>query len=456
MYKIGLLLICLVLQSKISYAEETNFYSYKLVDLKTSKVIAEHNPEKLMTPASTQKLITAYAALQELGDNYRFETKFSTQGKVVNKTLHGNLYITFDGNPDFSQKDLASIPGKLKEKGITKIKGNIIIDDSRFDDKYYADGWNIEDKNFAFSAPVSAIVIDQNAFTLKLKEKGSTFQLTEYSPYPKIINHVKLIQKKDPQCELELTSNDGNIYNLYGCSLKGSSPEILKIAIQNPKLWVQHLVKFYLKRDHIAFQEIKFDKTPSSAKLLFSFKSRPLNEMLKTFLQDSNNLIGEVLLKTLAARKNKVGSFKVGTKILYDFIAQQLKNKELEIQLKDGSGLSRKNLISADIFISLLKKINQEPQAIKETLLNALPSSSCNGTLKARFTDSLIINQGSILAKTGYMENTSCLVGFINDKQGKPRYAIAVMINNTLMKYKDLKTAEEKLVEQLISNNRLS
>ncbi|WP_039456449.1 D-alanyl-D-alanine carboxypeptidase/D-alanyl-D-alanine endopeptidase [Candidatus Jidaibacter acanthamoebae] len=456
MYKISLLLIFLVLQSKILYAEESNFYSYKLVDLKTSKVIAEHNSGKLMTPASTQKLITAYAALKELGNNYRFETKFSTQGKVVNKTLHGNLYITFDGNPDLSQKDLASLSIKLKEKGITKIKGNIIIDDSRFDDKYYADGWNIEDKNFAFSAPVSAIVIDQNFFTLKLKEKGSAFQLTEYSPYPKIANHVKLISEKSPQCELELTSNDSNIYMLHGCSLKGSSPDILKIAIQSPKLWAQNLIKFYLNRGNIAFQDIKFNKTPSSSKVLFSFKSRPLNEILKTFLQDSNNLIGEVLLKTIATKKCKVGSFKAGTKILYDFVAHQLKNEELEIQLKDGSGLSRKNLISADIFISLLEKIHYEPREIKETLLAALPSSSSNGTLKTRFIDSLIISRGSLIAKTGYMENTSCLVGFINDKQGKSRYALVVMINNTLMKYKDLKTAEEKLIEQLISNNRLS
>ncbi len=457
MDKLFLLISLILFSVSQAKAEENNFYSYKIIDLNTSQTLAEHNAEKLMIPASTQKLITAYAALKELGDDYRFETKISANGKVINGTLHGNLYITFDGNPDFSLKELASIPVKLKALGIRNIKGDVIVDHSKFDDKYYPDGWLIEDKNFAFSAPISAIVIDQNSLIVKLTEKNGIIQLTEYGVFPQISNDIKIVSNKSSACNgLELDSNSDNIYRLYGCHTQGEPLPTLRIAIQNPKLWVHQLTEFYLAKNRVSFRKIEFGKTPIKSHTLFRFQSRPLKELLKTFLQDSNNLIGEVILKTMAAKKYGVGGFKEGVTIVENFLREQLKDDNLTIQIKDGSGLSRKNLVSANIFISLLRKIHHEPSIIKETLITAFPKSSINGTLTNRFTNTLVFSKGSIIAKTGYMENVSALVGYIANNSECGPLAFVVMINNTLMNFKEIKKAEERLVEHLfLSCNKL-
>ncbi|QVK23009.1 D-alanyl-D-alanine carboxypeptidase [Shewanella dokdonensis] len=68
-------------------------------DTHSGEVLVSHNPDVLMLPASTQKLLTAVTAWQVLGEDFRFHTRLYTTGKTENGILNGDLYLQFDGDP---------------------------------------------------------------------------------------------------------------------------------------------------------------------------------------------------------------------------------------------------------------------------------------------------------------------------------------------------------------------
>ena len=112
--------------------------------------IYEYQGNQGLSTASTQKIFTAAAALETLGKNYQFTTTSSYSGSISGGNLAGNLYISSNGDPtlgswryegykpeNFKQKLLQA----LQEKNISKISGDLIIDDSDFDFQSTPGGW---------------------------------------------------------------------------------------------------------------------------------------------------------------------------------------------------------------------------------------------------------------------------------------------------------------------------
>jgi D-alanyl-D-alanine carboxypeptidase/D-alanyl-D-alanine-endopeptidase (penicillin-binding protein 4) len=451
--RLALKLMVLITFANLAYAEEF-WTAYKLISLKDNKVVDELNADKLMLPASSLKLFTAYAALKILKPDYKFETKVFTLGKVKDHILHGNLYIKFDGNPDFTSVDIERIAIKLNEKGIKQIQGNIIIDDTLFDGNLYPDGWLEYDKRFAFAAPISAIMVDKNSFNVKLKQKDNKLIIISDNPYSVIESNIHFINKGSKEkCSLELSAHGDNNYILYGCYRLGEKLPMLKIAIQNPKLNLQKLIEGKFRQHKMGFNGIVFANVAKDARYTFGVNSRPIKELIKEVLKDSDNIVSEVLFRTLAAKAKGKGTLEDAIKTLEIFVKEE-STEGIKLQLKDGSGLSRKNLVSVNAFTSVLQSILQEKKELKNTLFEALPRSADSGTLENRFINNEKILKKRIAAKTGSMQNTTALVGYIMDENDIPEYAFALIINNALRDYKSLKgIEEEKFIEILNKTN---
>ncbi|WP_304985633.1 D-alanyl-D-alanine carboxypeptidase/D-alanyl-D-alanine endopeptidase [Coxiella-like endosymbiont] len=120
----------------------------------------------LYTPASTQKLFTAVAALYYLGDDYQFVTALLTSGTVKGNILQGDLILKFSGDPELTTEDLNQLIEKLQELGIRRINGRFLIDNADYNDVPYPPGWMWDDLSYGYTAPVNAIIIDRNKLLL--------------------------------------------------------------------------------------------------------------------------------------------------------------------------------------------------------------------------------------------------------------------------------------------------
>lgn len=406
-----------VLNENIDISQRLNI-AIAVNELHSGKEIYSSNPYQFMIPASTTKLLTAYAALDFLGPDFIYKTSISFDKKKINSggTLNGDLHIKFEGDPSFTLKDFANLWDKLKLYNINLIKGNVIIDDLVFDQSYQADGWPWDDAKFCFGAPTSAVVINKNCFYLNLsasKKIGNISNLTGFS-VAKLNNQV--ISKDNRGCTPELKAYADNKYDLTGC-LDIKSPKILlKIAYQNPRRMLIDLIK----KKNIVEGKIIFQSIPKKYRPIIEHKSASLSELVKYMVKNSENIYADNFLKTIGAKYyNLQGSFSNGTKAVLEIIKNQA------IKIFDGSGGSTYNLIAPDHFIKLLNMAYKNHK-IWPYFYDALPISGKDGTLKER----LLNLQGVVRAKTGGIRSVSNLVGFI-EKENKEPLIFAIMINGS-------------------------
>src|SRR5699024_9944839 len=121
----------------------------------TGELLYSRDGDKRLRPASNMKLLTASTALEILGPNYQFETEVLTDEARLGVVMHGNLYLKGKGDPTLMKEDLDAFAKDLKDKGIQRIEGNIIGDDSWYDDVRLSQDLNWSDEPFYTGAQVS-------------------------------------------------------------------------------------------------------------------------------------------------------------------------------------------------------------------------------------------------------------------------------------------------------------
>ena len=139
----------------------------QIVLLNSGEVVYEHNPELALNPASNTKLITSAAALVKLTPQYRFQTRVYRKAKVSKGTLQGDLYLQGRGDPLLSYEVLLSLAQDVYTSGIRKITGDIVGDDSYFDDEREFSGWH--DFSRSYSGKISALSLHKNSVRLLIK-----------------------------------------------------------------------------------------------------------------------------------------------------------------------------------------------------------------------------------------------------------------------------------------------
>src|SRR5215472_17841231 len=155
-----------------------------IVDAKTGETLYQQNADRYFLPASNMKLFTTALALAKLGPDYHFHTTLETRGSTANGVLAGDLALVGRGDPNLSnrkfpyvlkeefdgppEKVLAELADALVAKGIKKIDGDVVGDDSYFPRDRYPNGWEIDDMVWEYGAAISAIVVDDNTVQLTL------------------------------------------------------------------------------------------------------------------------------------------------------------------------------------------------------------------------------------------------------------------------------------------------
>lgn len=414
----------------------------QFTDITNNTVLFEENPNTLLIPASNQKILSLFSALHLLNTNESLETIVASNDKINNNQVD-NLYIKFSADPDLTTAQLNEMIKQVKQLGLNKVKQTVYIDDHEFDNEHFGLGWLIDQTKFCFSAPVSPIIIDHNCFTATVTVVDGKIHVVNNNPLIKIKNEAVLTDKMD-NCDLELQPYFNNNYLLHGCATIDLFPLKLSIALQDPKRYAKLAISHLLQTNHISFDKVEFGKTPDKTIHLASHLSKPIHDLLVDMMRDSDNLIADLLFKKTAyAYTEKSGTWKNGATILESLLARELNTPKETFVVFDGSGMSRKNLISPNIFNKLLINAYSDSK-ISSQFVSYFP----NYDFKLIPANNLNLVD-KVIAKTGTLENISALTGYIYLKDQRI-IAFSVIVNNASNSIKDIRTFLENYIAQVI------
>lgn len=411
--------------------------------LQSDETLASVNAGRLLTPASTMKLVTLAAAADRLGWDYTYETRVLATGVVANGTLSGDLILVGSGDPSLDDWDGAatalfrSWADRLRQLGIETIDGRIIGDDDAFGDQGAGAGWAWDDMASSYSAVASALQFNQNAAQLRIfagAAAGMPALITLTPPYADVsMRALVMTQKQD--APLSLTIEPGvrtHAIDVGGVVPLGSDVVARNVAVTNPTLYFARAVREGLQSAGIVVRGPAVDvddleKRPSmeSAISVMTHRSPTLASLADTMMKFSQNLYAETLLRTVAMARSGVGTAAEGRMIVREVLSGWDVDPA-EVLIADGSGLSRYNLVTARALVALLSHVYAD-ERLRDSFVASLPVAGRTGTLAQRLKGTRA--EGAVQAKTGSFSNARAMAGFARTADGEP-VAFAVIANN--------------------------
>ncbi|EOW2078324.1 serine-type D-Ala-D-Ala carboxypeptidase [Vibrio mimicus] len=437
-------------------------YALMVEDTVSKQTTLELNTHLYYPPASTQKILTALAAKLELGDEFRFRTDLVRSGQ--------DWAIEFSGDPTLTTAHLTALLKELKSQAGGKINGDLWLDNSIFSGYERAVGWPWDILGVCYSAPASAINLDGNCIQASIyTEKQGKTRVYVPEQYPVHVQSQAISVSKSEQesllCDLELTTNSENYYKLDGCLAVRDKPLPLKFAVQDTGLYAQRIVYRLLAQLNIELKgEVKVGKANfKQVQKIAYHQSEPLPVLLKTMLQESDNLIADTLTKTLGHHFYlQPGSFSNGTQAIKQIFYSRTGISLEDTQLADGSGLSRNNRMRPQVMIDTLRYLYQHDATLG--LIALLPSAGESGTLQYRRSMRAPQISGQIKAKSGSLYGTYNMAGFVVDENSHPTTLFVQFVTDYFPPKPNPEVAvespiiqfETQLYQQLIELNRLA
>lgn len=419
------------------------------INLKTGLQIIKYNSNRACMPASNQKLLTAAAGLQLLGGDFTWKTDISQHGTT--------LHITFDGDPLLTRAQLTSAIAAVKDK-LTGQISQIAIDDTRIQGDPLGIAWQWDDIGAGFSAPVGAATIDKNVVKVTVTPPASVTNPPRFDVADGIlsiranttISEAGQTYTAAPEAAGRLTITRNPLrpeVEITGALVAGGKPVTSMVAVDNPTDAAFRIVSSILRESSIPTDpNVQYVRRPRGAAdiLLTTIASKPLSQTLPDFLKPSDNLYGELLLRTIGRLDAGAATPAAGIKRLQAWMASN-GIPTSGVQPADGSGLSMWNTTTAEATVALLKTM-----AANKDFRDALPVGGIDGTLKARFP--ALDHKGKVQAKTGTLSVASCLSGYAVTAKGE------TIVFSILMNHFDRKAgsavarrAQDDIVRYLLS-----
>lgn len=409
----------------------------------------EHQSGQAFNPASTMKLVTTYAALAMLGPEYRWTTRFHTTGTMKNGVLQGDLIMQGGGDPHLVIEDLHALMADLRAKGLTTIRGDLVIDDSRFAvgpsygetfDGDASQAYNVRPWAALTNFKASRLVVDPKAKRLVLDPPLADVQL-RYG--------VKVLKGRCRSGATRVSVSDGATpagratVAVSGTQVKACGPMQFYAAMLDHQQFVHGIFKAawkdmggqFLGRTRIEPGAAKRGKP------LYAWQSSlDLGEVVHQINKYSNNVMTRMLLLEMAAARGQGALVpEVAAQWLHGWYrAQGMPMRSLVME--NGSGLSRQARISAGDMVVLLARAAQSPQA--EWFEQSLPVVGIDGTMKTRLRLDPVAGQAQI--KTGTLQEVRAIAGYVTAASGR-RYALSLMINGKYSAARALHAQDELL-----------
>jgi len=447
-------------------------WGIQLTSLDSNRVIYALNEQKLFTPGSTTKLLTMGTAMGVLGADHRFTTRVYRTGPVRAGVLEGDLVLVASGDPNLSGRlnsdgtlafenedhsydadpNTRAVPGdpllalkqlatKVKQAGITRVSGSVIVDASMFQEG---------ERELGTGVVISPIIVNDNLVDVTIgpgsTERGAaTLQVSPATAYVRFVNKVVTAaagtRPRIRWSSDSLAPDGSRVVVASGVFPKGTAPILYSYAVAQPSRYAEVTFAEALKTAGVTAKPRPYATKPAIARLRSSYvpanvvaeyQSAPLGEEVRVTLKVSQNLHASAWPYILGALKAK-DSATTG----FDVEREFLTSLGLDLSgAQQGDGAGGDAHFSPSFMVSYLAAMAKRPDY--STFQRALPILGRDGTLWDIQTESPAA--GHVFAKTGtfatddplnrrLLVTGKGLAGYMTTASGE-RMAFALYVNN--------------------------
>ncbi len=430
-----------------------------------------HEAAKLFMPASNQKILTTAVAFAQLGPGYRFRTTFATRAELRDGSLVGDLIVIGRGDPTVSTSmrtdaliPLRAVADSLAARGIRRISGRIVEGGDVFPGPNIGATWEWDDLDAAYGAGVDQLMLNEGFARIVTRggaDAGAPAVVvtTPSSIYPPVRNEAltaaapmvdgsaRVDSATRPRIRVVRDTVTGGV--LVAGSIAAGDSSVATISLRDPAF--AYLTAL---REAFVAQGIPVDggigaRLADSAlagiDTLLVVESPPLTEILPVLSKPSQNQIAEILFRTLGLERTGVGSPDSGRRV----VERQLLAWGAAADgfvVRDGSGLSRHNLVSPETIIRVLDAM------WRDTLFAAyeasFPVAGVDGTLERRMRGTPA--EGNVKAKTGTLTGARSLSGYVRTRDGE-LVMFSMLANNFTTSVNEVTRVQDVLASALAS-----
>ena len=395
------------------------------------------NPQTLMVPASIAKLVSVATAADAVGWEYRFTTTLRSTGSIDGGMLHGDLLVVGGGDPAIggrSGDDFSMWIDALKSAGIHRVDGRVVGIDDLFEEPRPGFAWSWDDLGYSTGAVFGALNLAENRLSVTVTPgavAGAPTSLAynvDAQDLPITNRSVTGPVDSAPLVWPEIRPGE-NVLTIAGSVPIGGMSTSLLVSAGNPTLWFARILRRRLIASGIDVTGPAADgddiSIPSAdtAAILYTYRSHPLSDIVQPLLKNSINLYGEAV-----HRLNAAGPLPHTNDQALDGTKQRLMSWGISadgFQIVDGSGLSRRDVLSPETLLTVLVKM-YDPAAASPWM-RALPVAGVDGTLAGRMKGTP--GENNVHAKTGTMSNVRSLAGYVTTRDGEA-LAFTSIVNN--------------------------
>ena len=462
-------------------AVRTAYWGIQIVDLGSGKTLYELNPDHFFIPASNTKLFTTAMALARLGSDFTFQTRVLADGPPdAEGRIHGPLRLVGGGDPNLSARAIPyrmgpvtgnpltaieDLADQVASRGVKRVDGGVVGDDTWYLWQPYATGWSIEDPQSDDGPPVSALTLHDNAFTLTIRpgaREGDIAGLFLNPPleFYQLDNRIRTVAAGGER-RIRFSRVPGSREaRLWGSIPLRDRGQDLVLGIEDPAQYAAKALRQALEErgiavDGTAIAQHQFpnealdltraaEATSVSGVELARRVSAPLLEDLRVIDKVSQNLHAELALRAVGRARRNMGSFEAGLEEMKTFLAEAGIETEA-YTIHDGSGLARLNLVTPATVVKLLRYMYASPA--RDNWISLLPVGGQDGTLSTRFGDGPA--SGRVHAKTGSLSHVSALSGYVQRVNGD-WIAFSILVNNYNSRTADVRGVMDRICNLIL------
>jgi len=404
-------------------------------DVARSRPLFTHQPDRPYNPASVMKLVTTFAALELLGPDYRWKTFAYLDGPFDAGVLSGNLVLKGGGDPKITIERWQAFMAALRDRGLAAIEGDLVLDRSHFapmpHDASAFDGEPLKPYNVG----PDALLVNFKAVKFGFAP-GAAAETTLATVEP-ALRAVAVGAPPRPgggECGDWRTTLGATFTDLgtrAEAAFAGRYPASCGerewwVSLLDHPTYVHGMFETYFRAAGGRFAgRWKDGAAPAGAIPFATMESAPLWDVLRDINKNSNNVMARQLFLTLAtARAPPPATTARATETVLAWLAQR--NLRMpELVLDNGSGLSRRERISAGSLARLL--VAADGSAVREEFASSLAVAAMDGTVQRRFRNGSVAGQA--LLKTGTLDGVRALAGYVIDSEGR-RFAVVAIVNH--------------------------